>query len=84
MHGAILNGFISHFIGCIFPGNNSMILSTEIGFQKPVYLNEVLELNIKVIQKVETLKILVLSFKFTSKNQDSKSIGKIKVLLRDE
>ena len=84
MHGAILNGFISHFIGCVFPGNNSMILSLDIKYHKPFYLNEMLELRMEVIQKVVSLKVIVLSFEFISNMKISKSTGKLQVLLRDD
>jgi len=84
MHGAILNGFISHFIGCVFPGNNSMILSLDIKYHKPVYLNEMLELRMEVIQRVESLKVIVLSFEFMSNIKVIKSTGKLRIVLRDD
>ena len=30
MHGAILNGFISHFLGMQFPGRTGLLLSTSL------------------------------------------------------
>src|SRR5688572_9529354 len=39
MHGNILNGFISYFIGECLPVKNVIIHSQEIQFKLPVYLN---------------------------------------------
>src|ERR1022692_247615 len=38
MHGAILNGFISNFVGMNFPGKRTLELGVEIHFVKPTYV----------------------------------------------
>src|ERR1700743_2378501 len=40
IHGNILNGFISYFIGECLPQKNVIIHSQSIDFKKPVYLND--------------------------------------------
>ena len=46
MHGNILNGFISYFIGEELPVKEIVILSQDIKFNNPVYLNDILQLNV--------------------------------------
>src|ERR1051326_6481944 len=48
MHGNILNGFLSFFIGECLPTKLVLIQSQEIEFHKPVYLNDVLTLHAQV------------------------------------
>ena len=40
MHGTILNGFISHFIGVHFPGDASVLHSVHIQFKSPCHLGD--------------------------------------------
>ncbi len=44
MYGNILNAFISHFVGMLLPIRDVMIQSQDICFNKPVFLNDVIEL----------------------------------------
>lgn len=64
MHGAILNGFVSHFIGMRFPGENSLLLSVDSKYLKPCYLGDPLELRCKVAQKNESHRVLSLNCAF--------------------
>jgi 3-hydroxybutyryl-CoA dehydratase len=69
MHGTILNGFLSHFVGMIFPGRLSLLLSVDIRFAKPVFLNDELELSVKVLHKVDAAQVLELGFKFDNQTR---------------
>ncbi len=83
MHGAILQGFLSHFVGMRFPGRHSLILSVNINYHRPSYLNDELRLTVRVRQKVETGRVVVLEAKFY--NQASNEIvasGKVQVSVR--
>src|SRR5436190_1875392 len=40
MHGSILNGFVSHFVGMVFPGANSLLLSVDLRYSQPCYLGD--------------------------------------------
>ena len=46
MHGNILNGFISYFVGEFVPVKDVIIQTQEIKFIKPVYLGDVLLLSL--------------------------------------
>lgn len=60
MHGAILNGFLSNFIGMVFPGANTLELSVEIRFLKPCYLGDKLRMRGEVAQKLEAASVVLL------------------------
>lgn len=49
VHGMLLAGLISSLIGNEFPGNGSIYLNQNLSFKKPVYLNETVEIVIKII-----------------------------------
>ncbi len=85
MHGAILQGFLSHFVGMRFPGRRSLILSVALNHHRPSYLGDTIVLTARVRQKVETASVIVLDVKF--KNAVSKATiatGKVQVSLRNE
>jgi len=58
MHGAILNGFISHFVGTVFPGRNSLLHSVNISYKSPTYLHDKLQLKAKVIHKNNSFRVI--------------------------
>ncbi len=60
MHGAILNGFVSHFVGMEFPGANSLLLTVDLRFSQPSYLNDSLRLQAKIAQKLDAQQVIVL------------------------
>ncbi|MBI3882119.1 MAG: MaoC family dehydratase N-terminal domain-containing protein [Verrucomicrobia bacterium] len=63
MHGGIVGGFVSHFIGMFFPGAHSLLLSAELRFVQPSYLGDTLRLSAKVAQKLDAQQVVVLHFK---------------------
>jgi 3-hydroxybutyryl-CoA dehydratase len=77
MHGNILNGFISYFIGECLPHKNVIIHSQEIQFKNAVYLNDELQFDAVVADVFESVKAV--EFKFTFKNQLQKMVAKGKV-----
>ena len=85
MHGAIFNGFLSHFVGMYFPGRRSLILSVNLNYHIPSYLGDKVRLTARVRQKVETARVVVLDVKFVSKLSKRVVVsGKVQVSLRDE
>jgi acyl dehydratase len=69
MHGAILNGFQSNFIGMHFPGRDSMLLSTRISYVSPCFLGDTIRLTAQVIQRIESQNVVVLDFDFRCENR---------------
>lgn len=70
MHGAILNGFLSQFIGLHFPGPRSLLLASDIRYLKPCYLGDKLRLKAKIIQKLESRRVVALDVSFYNENED--------------
>lgn len=79
MHGNILNGFISYFIGELLPTDEVMILSQSINFKNPVYLNDILEFEAIVIEQSEAVKVDLIKFKFVNSALKTVASGKIQI-----
>ena len=82
MHGAILNGFISNFVGMNFPGRRTLELGVEIKFVKPTYAGDVLELEATVKQRLESRRVVVLHFVFR-RHDAVVARGVVRVMLCD-
>ena len=77
MHGNILNGFLSFFIGESLPVKNVIIHSQEIQFKNPVFKNDALQFHASVTGLYESVRVV--EFKFYFKNADSKTVAKGKI-----
>ena len=60
MHGSLLNGFASHFIGMYFPGQLSLLLAADLRFSNPSYLGDAIRMEVEVTQKMDARKIVVI------------------------
>ncbi len=65
MHGAILNGFLSHFIGVHFPGKHALLQSVSVKYRGPVYLGDVLTLRGRIEHRSAATKTVALDLEFT-------------------
>lgn len=74
MHGNILNGFISYFIGECLPVKNVIIHSQDIQFKNAVYLNDELQFNAEIIGIYDSVDAI--EFKYNFKNKDKKIVAK--------
>ena len=77
MHGNILNGFLSYFIGECLPVKNVIIHTQSIQYKKPVYLNDTLTFEAIVTGIFDSVKAVELKFSF--KNQDRRELAKGKI-----
>ena len=77
MHGNILGGFLSYFIGECLSTKNVIIHSQEIKYFKPVYLNELVSLNAEIIGIYKSVNVI--EFKFYFENEESNKIAKGKI-----
>ena len=74
MHGNILNGFLSFFIGEKLPTKDVIIHSQEIQFKNAVYLNDELLFKAEVIGIYESVNAV--EFKYNFKNKAAKVVTK--------
>jgi 3-hydroxybutyryl-CoA dehydratase len=74
MHGNILNGFLSFFIGECLPVKNVIIHSQEIQFKNAVYLNDELHFTATVSDVFESVNAV--EFRFSFMNSALKSVAK--------
>jgi 3-hydroxybutyryl-CoA dehydratase len=79
MHGNILNGFLSHFIGECLPDKNVIIHSQQIQFKKPVYLDDTLTLNATVSGVFESVNAVEFKFNFLNGSEAVVAQGKIQI-----
>lgn len=80
VHGNVLGGFLSHFIGVVLNLDRTVIASETINFHLPVYINDELVLTGEVgdfISSVQAYKV-----KFYFKNQADQKVASGKVLLK--
>jgi len=79
MHGNILNGFLSYFIGECLPQKNVFILSQEIAYNKPVYLNDEIDLSAKIVEIHESVNVVEIKYVFNKKGGPKVASGIIKI-----
>ena len=68
MHGAILQGFVSHFVGTVYPGAGSVIHTVDFRYVKPCYLGDKVELHAWVEKQMGPVRVL--RFEFFNQNQE--------------
>ena len=81
VQGNLQNCFISYFIGECLPSENVMILSQTINYKKPVYINDILNLRVKIIGVFESVDLIEFEFNFTNQLNKIISKGIIKIKL---
>ncbi len=74
MHGNILNGFISYFIGECLPLKDVIIHSQQIQFKNPVYLEDELLFQAIVTGVYESVNVV--EFQYEVKKKDLKVVAK--------
>jgi len=85
MHGTILNGFVSHFIGMYFPGRFSLLLSVDLRFSNPSFLGDAIRLEMVVSQKLDARSIIVLDATLSNTTRNSLAArGRIQVMIKEQ
>jgi 3-hydroxybutyryl-CoA dehydratase len=77
MHGNILNGFLSYFVGECLPIKDVIIQLQEIKFYLPVYLDDELKFCAEIIDVYESVNSI--EFKFYFENTSGKKVAKGKI-----
>lgn len=60
-HGAILNGFISHFVGVYFPGGAPLEHSVSIQFKSPCHIGDQISIEATVTQVSTAVEVVTVS-----------------------
>lgn len=79
MHGAILNGFLSNFIGEQLPVKNVIVLTYTISFTKPVYLGDKLKLTATVTEVFDSVNCIDIKYQFRNSLDNAVSKGNISI-----
>lgn len=79
MHGNILNGFVSYFIGECLPTKNVIIYNQEISFAKPVYLGDSLSFAAEIVDFSEAVGAVQFSFAFRNSENVRVAKGKVQI-----
>ena len=80
MHGNILGGFLSYFIGECLPVKNVIIHSQDIKYIKPVFKNQELNLTAEIIGVYPSVNAIEFKFYFKEKyTQAQVAKGKIQI-----
>lgn len=79
MHGNILNGFLSYFIGECLPDKNVIIQTQEIKYALPVYLHDRLKLVAQVADRYESVNAVEFKYYFENSAGEKVAKGKIQI-----
>ena len=79
MHGAILTGFLSNFIGERLPIKNIIVLSYKISFSKPVFLGDKLKLIASVTDVFPSVNCVNMKYRFEDSANIIVSKGEISI-----
>ncbi|MBV9988769.1 MAG: MaoC family dehydratase N-terminal domain-containing protein [Chitinophagaceae bacterium] len=79
MHGNILNGFLSYFVGECLPVKNLIIHSQQLNYAQPVYLNDELLLEATVSAVSESVNTVEMKIRFTNADGGTVARGKLQI-----
>ena len=81
-HGMLLGSFFSRLIGMYLPGKKALYFSQNLNFVEPCFINDIVIVNGKLIDKSEATKII--KIETTIKNTTGKVLveGIAQVLVR--
>ncbi len=77
MHGNILNGFLSHFVGECLPTREVILHTQQIQFTHPVYRNDNLRLVAEVEDYHESVRVAEFRYYFVNQLEQKVARGKL-------
>jgi len=83
VHGMILGGFFSNFIGKILPGKYALIISADINFHEPCFVMDKLKFLGKITQLNKSYKIASVFIKVINEKKKLISTASINVKLNE-
>ena len=79
MHGNILNGFISHFIGELLPIKNVIITDQSIKYRNPIFLNDMINLSASIVDLHQTFNLITFKYRFLNVEDTVCATGSIQI-----
>jgi len=71
VHGAFLGGLISKILGMDFPGPGTVYISQNTTFKRPVYVDTIVKVDVKVTEVLESKRRLVLETNVRNENGET-------------
>jgi acyl dehydratase len=81
MHGAIINSFLSHFVGMVLPGRRALLLSVDMRYLAPSHLGDRLLIAGEVSQRVESQSTIVLAVRVENLTR-SRTVARARIQVR--
>lgn len=78
-HGMLVSSYFSALIGTMLPGRDCLLQSTKFDYKKPVLEGETLTFSVEVVQKVDSVRVLVLDAKAVGADGTVRVSGRIQV-----
>lgn len=79
MHGNILNGFLSYFIGECLPVKNVIIHTQDIKYYNPIYLGDEILFCAEVVNYIESVNVVQIKFTFSRTDVKKIATGNIQI-----
>ncbi|HRO41765.1 MAG TPA: MaoC/PaaZ C-terminal domain-containing protein [Flavipsychrobacter sp.] len=79
VHGNVMGGFVSYFVGECLPMKNVIIHKQEMLFPKPVYINERLNFIANIIDYSAAVNTYEIKFKFLNEANERVCYGKVQI-----
>ena len=84
VHGMLLASFLSRVDGMYLPGKHALYFSQNIEFRNPCFIDDIVTVSSKVIDKSESTKILKIESEITNQEQKLLLYGIGRVIVRDD
>ena len=79
VHGNVLGGFLSFFIGEGLPNKNVVIQKQNISYHKPFFVGDTISLNSELSEVFESVSTYIFKYTFQNQHQDLIAKGKIQI-----
>lgn len=82
-HGMLLASFFSRLVGMYLPGKYALYFSQSLNFQKPCFINDVITIEGKVIDKSVATRLITIKTSIYNQEQTCLLDGVAKVIVRE-
>jgi 3-hydroxybutyryl-CoA dehydratase len=79
VHGLLLGALVSKVVGTQLPGKFGVLQRIELNFRLPCYPNDHVSVVLRVREKIESVKVVLMDFTVTNQNNEKIATGKVQV-----